>query len=843
MMARRVCTRFFVAGVLSWSVLIAGAPAAFAGNKADVRLVPSVSAVTPGEPFEVALEFAVADGWHIYWKNPGDSGMSPKVDWKLPAGFEAGPLRFPVPKRYVDRAALVTNVHDGKPILLATLSAPADLGSARSVRIAADIMWLVCEKRCLQERKSLAVKLPVAQGADRAKTVNEDVFNRARRALPVPGPKGKFVTLTPYLAGGRLAPSSTFHVNLDVQIKRGFHIQSDTPRLPGLIATDVFLDPTEGVFFDRPGFPKPKVKTVPRVGKIEEFEGKITVRIPAETEDELPGDSRVVGGVFVYQACNDKTGTCFPREGVEWSLTIPMGAAGAVGASQTRAEQPGSEAADQPVGQAEGDVPSGDRGGVSISSPREVPPRPMNPAAHGGPGERAQGAALDEGWLGGFLEWLGAWLQRLGLPGLLFGCFLYGLFLNATPCVLPLLSIKVLGFVQQAHESRRRTLVLALAFGTGVVLLFLLLGFLAAAGKNVLHYPAAVIGLATVVMALALSMLGVYTLQVPSAATKLDATIQREGLLSSFGKGTLAPVLGFACTGPLMAGAFGWATQQPPRTAVFAFLFTGLGMASPYMLLGANPSWLRFLPKPGQWMITFERIMGFLLLAMVIWLMSPLVTQIGAEGLEWTLAFLVAVGMACWVLGKIDFSMSAASRWRYRGGATAIVLVVGVMVYGWIYPLGKAIARQQRLLTASPYSHGDWSDGIPWQRWSPEKVEQAVASGKIAFVDFTSAYCTSCKANKALAIDTPKVRARMQALGVVPFQGDFTLGDPGIFAELQKYGVPGVPLDLIYPAGKPDDPIVLGTVLTVDYLLRKLEQAGGSAKVSALPTAFRAGSP
>src|SRR5262249_49360137 len=112
----------------------------------------------------------------------------------------------------------------------------------------------------------------------------------------------------------------------------------------------------------------------------------------------------------------------------------------------------------------------------------------------------------------------------------------------------------------------------------------------------------------------------------------LEARIQQEGLVASFAKGAFAPVLGLACTGPLLAGAFAWASQQPRETAILAFSFMGLGMASPYMLLGANPGWLSFLPRPGMWMVTFERVMGFLLLAMVVKLIDPLIIQIGVAG-------------------------------------------------------------------------------------------------------------------------------------------------------------------------------------------------------------------
>jgi suppressor for copper-sensitivity B len=427
----------------------------------------------------------------------------------------------------------------------------------------------------------------------------------------------------------------------------------------------------------------------------------------------------------------------------------------------------------------------------------------------------------------GWEERLEAFLRSLGLPGLLIGCFLYGLVINATPCVLPILSIKVLGFVQQAHESRNRTFALGLSFGAGVVIFYVVLGFFAAQGKFLQQNPVGLIALNAIILALSLSMLGVYTLQAPSAATKLEASIQKEGLVSSFGKGALAPVLGFACTGPLLFGIFGWAAQQPPSTAFLAFLVAGLGMASPYVLLGANPGWLSWLPKPGKWMITFERIMGFLLLVMVIYLLDPLVGQIGAGGLQWTLAFLVAVAMGCWVWGKVDFSMPAAVRWRYRGGAIAIIVLAGLLIYGGVYPIGTAVAEQNRLRLAAKDAGGT-TDRIAWKGWSPDKVTEAVKSGKTVFVHVTADYCTNCKTNMAIAIDKQETLEKIKSLGVETFQADFSGGDPVIFQLLKKHDRLGPPLDLVYVPGKPDDPIVLPPLYSKATLLEKLNEAGPS---------------
>ncbi|MFH0980002.1 MAG: protein-disulfide reductase DsbD domain-containing protein [Planctomycetota bacterium] len=768
--------------------------------KTKVSLHPAVMGIAPGATFDVAIQFELQDGWHIYWKNPGDAGTPPRVEWKLPPGFEVGELRFPVPKRHRDPGNLLTNVFEGEPILLQTLTAPKDLKPGDQITLAADLQWLSCKEARVPERESVSVTLPVGGLTTDLDPTHDAILQRGRRALPIAAEASKYVKVAPSVAVQTVKPGQAFEVVLEVAIAKGNHLQSNQPPQAAFIPTHVFLERDPGLDLGKIVYPPPEERIHPQLGKVSEYRGKVQIRIPVQVREDAEGARVRMAGVVTTQACSDKSGTCYPPENIAWGLEVPLDRSG-VAALSPESQVPGSESPQTPAGGIQTEVPA-----------------------------QAE-AELDEASTDD--DQLQRFLARRRLPGLLLGCFLYGLFINATPCVLPLLSIKVLGFVQQAHESRRRTLMLGLAFGAGVVLFFVALGFLAAAGKNLLQYPAVVIGLSAVVLALALSMLGVYTLQVPTAATKLEGSLQQEGVLASFGKGALAPVLGFACTGPLLAGAFGWATQQPPRTAVFAFLVTGLGMASPYMLLGANPNWLSFLPRPGPWMVTFERIMGFLLLAMVIWLLNPLVTQIGAAGLQWTLGFLVVAAMGCWLLGKIDINMSAARRWWYRGGAITLVIGAGLLTYGWIYPLDEARAEQQALRSTAHTSGDEWASGIPWQEWSPEAVEAAVRSGKTAFVDFTAAYCTVCKANKAVAINTPEARQKMKALGVVPFKADFTSGDPRIFEVLQQHGRAGVPLDLIYPAGKPDAPIVLRTNLTKRYLVQKLDEAGPSSNALA----------
>ncbi|NOS99584.1 MAG: hypothetical protein HOP29_03050 [Phycisphaerales bacterium] len=817
---------------------VAAAPAS--ARHVNVRLAPSVSAVAPGQPFDVAVVFTVDEHWHVYWVNAGDAGQAPKIEWRLPDGFSAGALQFPVPKKHVDRAKLVTNIMEGEPVLLTTITPPAQLAAGSSIKLAADLKWLVCAESCIQESQSVELVLPVAADASGVKPANDDLFKSARRFMPVPGPRGKLVTLDAYLAKGKIAPDAKFEVHLDVDIKKGFHIQSDHPTVKGLIATEVFVWPAGEVYWDPLHFPEPKIKDVPAVGKVAQFDGKITVVLPAEADTDVPGEFRVIGGIFVYQGCDDRTGTCLPREAVEWSVTIPVGVAAEdiprtpIGAGDDPKASGGT--ADEKVPSNGTNAPPASPDGFSDRPPNPAPPPKSDaPRADVPTGDRASTDFLGPDFQPAFWEKSAVeqWLEKLGLPGLLLGCFLYGLVLNATPCVLPVLSIKVLGFVRQAHESRRRTFALSLAYGLGVLPLFVVLGFLAAGGKNILQFPVAVIALGAIVTAMALSLLGVFQLNVPTVAANLDAAFQKEGLVTSFGKGLLTPVLGLACVGPFMAGAFAIASQQEKHVALLGFLFAGIGMASPYVLLGANPNWLRFVPRPGNWMVTFERIMGFLLLVMAVYLLNPLVGQIGSAGLQWTFVFFIMIGVGCWILGKINFSMEAVTRWKYRAGAMFVVMLSGAIIYGWIYPLGDAAAFAQSGKSAGPV-HGNWDNDIPWQTWVHEDVTAAVAAGRTVFVDFTADYCTNCKANKKLAINVPAVRKKMQDLGIEVYQGDFSNGDARIFAMLQRCNRSGVPLDLVFRPGDPNRPLVLPPLLSESTVLDALSAAGPSRPTPAL---------
>jgi thiol:disulfide interchange protein len=277
--------------------------------------------------------------------------------------------------------------------------------------------------------------------------------------------------------------------------------------------------------------------------------------------------------------------------------------------------------------------------------------------------------------------------QRSFVLILLFG-FVGGLILNVMPCVLPVISIKVLSFVQQAGEDPRRVFRLGLTFCAGIMVWFWLFAALSATGNIPWQYPEVVIALSSFVFVFALNLFGVFEIMLPGAAVgKLDAFTTREGYVGTFFRGLLATLLGTACTAPFLGFALGYALTQPAWVGFVIFTAAGLGMASPYLLLSARPGWLKYLPKPGMWMITFKQAAGFVLMATALWLLWILASQLDAFGVVWTVAFWGFLALAVWMLGRIRPNWETGRRWTMWSASTLVVLVGFYFCFFFMYDL------------------------------------------------------------------------------------------------------------------------------------------------------------
>lgn len=268
----------------------------------------------------------------------------------------------------------------------------------------------------------------------------------------------------------------------------------------------------------------------------------------------------------------------------------------------------------------------------------------------------------------------------LGLFGVFLFAFLGGIILNVMPCVLPVLSLKLFSLLQQARDEPERVFQLGLVYGAGILVSFVPLAIVMVIGGlawgGLMQRAPFVIGMSAVTLAFGLAMLGVWELRLPGIVENTaGAVTTREGYGGSFLNGFMATALATPCVGPFLGPAIGFLIGLPPVVAALGIMTVGVGLAFPMVLLSAFPGWRRFLPKPGNWMIIFKQIMGFILLATVLWLLRTLRYLVTPSELLAVLTLLLGVAMACWALGRITLSDSAGRRTGIW--ATAVSLIVG----------------------------------------------------------------------------------------------------------------------------------------------------------------------
>ncbi len=432
-----------------------------------------------------------------------------------------------------------------------------------------------------------------------------------------------------------------------------------------------------------------------------------------------------------------------------------------------------------------------------------------------------------------------AWLLGFGYLGALVVALIGGIILNLMPCVLPVISLKILSFVRQADEDRSRILQLGLAYCAGILVFF---GFIATlywrAGTGwgqLFQRPRVILGLAAVVTAFALSLFGVFALFTPKVINRLGQKAEGEGAISAFSTGVLATFLGTACTAPFLSAALGAASKFPAAQGAGIFFTVGVGMALPFFALSARPGWLKYVPKPGPWMTTFEVIMGFLLLGTVVWLLYPLGGQLGDYGLLMAIIFLLAVATAAWIRGKIEFSAPPARKLKLNIAVAAVLILGWTVPFRWISTISELQAdqaeREDLIARGALAKYGrslDWSKGIPWQHYVPDLALQDVRNGYTIFIDYTARWCVNCKTNLKTSIDREETIQVMREQNVIPYEADYTNYAPAITRDLKRFGHDGVPLYLVYKPHDPDNPEILPIILTPQDVIDALKRAGPS---------------
>ncbi|HEV8052359.1 MAG TPA: thioredoxin family protein, partial [Parachlamydiaceae bacterium] len=411
--------------------------------------------------------------------------------------------------------------------------------------------------------------------------------------------------------------------------------------------------------------------------------------------------------------------------------------------------------------------------------------------------------------------------------------FVGGMILNLMPCVLPVISFKVLGFIKLAGQSRKLIFKHGIAFSAGVLLSFWVLAaallILQAYGRSVgwgfqLQEPLFVAVLAALLFMFGLSLFGLFefgTSLMSAAGDAQQKANQRNELLSSFFSGILATAVATPCTGPFLGSAVGYAVTLPPLQAMLIFTSLGLGMSFPYLALAAFPALLRFLPKPGAWMVTFKELMGFLMMASVVWLVWVFSAQTGSFSVSLLLGGFLLFAFACWIFGR--WATPLCKRTTRTIGTLASILFFAMGSYVLFIstsPWAEAMDGNAVTKTATDSSQ-EVAD--TWEAFSPERVAELRAQGIPVFIDFTAKWCLICQTNHVV-LSGEDVTDKFKERGVVKMKADWTKKDEIIASELRKFGRNSVPLYVYYDS-EPESPAqILPQVLTPDSVMESLEK-------------------
>lgn len=678
--------------LLAWVVSAAPAedPATARTPQVTVQLLAGQDAAIPGRTLWLGLHFELAPHWHLYWRNPGDSGEAPRVQWQLPDGWRAGDIHWPVPQR-IRVGPLVNYGYEHAVTLLVPVSVPADRQSGQPLppaEVSAEANWLVCREECIPQSATLHLSVPRVIAASPA---DDDRFAAVRAQWPLD-----------------LAGDATYRAAAD---------------------------------------------------------GDLTLRVP-----------NPVGPAT--------------RIGTAWFATDEWGPLDASAAPVWRVEGD-----DLLLDLAPGDAPLATgaplRGLLVIEPPT-------------GDATPAQGFFIDAMPENPDSAGQQRTTSSLTLAVALGLALLGGVLLNAMPCVLPVLSIKVLGLLQHGDRGGARH---GLAFGAGVLASFValagLLLALRAGGAELgwgfqLQEPLVVGGLLYLMLALALNLSGVYTIGAGLAGFGQGLT-ERNGLGGSFATGVLAVVVASPCTAPFMGSALGFALTRPAGETLLVFTALALGFALPVVVFSLYPRWLRHLPAPGAWMERLRNALAFPLYATAAWLLWVLSQQVDAAVLGGVLSGAVLLAFSLWWYG-------AAAQHRRQAITAGLLGLVSV-----------ALLVSATMRPAPP----DPSTAAHAEAWSVARVAALRAAGQPVLVNFTAAWCITCQVNERVALSRPAVQAALARIGGSHLKADWTRRDPDITAALQRHGRSGVPLYLLYSPGS-DQPRVLPQLLTEGLLLDAL---------------------
>ena len=809
------------AAILALSALLAPAAATAAIDVDDLLPVDEAfvlrAEATAADRIEISWQ--IAEGYYLYRHRMGAE--------PLDAGFRAGDggLQLPAGRRHTDE--FFGEVETYRDSVRGVLP-----GTATAARTELKIRYQGCADIGIcypPQTRTVAIDLPAAPAADttssrRSAGQADTGFAALGQALgagaggtaaglparpgatdALPLPEAQAFAFEAIAGDGntilmRFTPAPGYYLYRD---RSSFSIEAEgieagTPRWPGGVDHQDEYFGNVTVYFDQIDVPLPLVRS--------------------------HGEPREATLTATFQGCQDE-GICYPPMTRSLRVSLPAGTAGAGTAAATAPAAPAADRAGGVDGTSAATAGAGTEAADSATAKDTEAGDGENPAnaADGTGAGNAAGTSGDEAAAPGTTNAVAADNAVRSTPpaarggGLALALLLAlagGVLLNVMPCVLPILSLKVLGLAQ-GGTSRAAARNHALWYTAGVLVAFAVIGLavlgLRAAGQAMgwgfqLQQPGFVAALVLLMAAVGLSLSGVFS--VGGSANLGQGLAARSGPVGDFSTGVLACVVASPCIAPFMGGALAYAFTAPAAVALLVFLALGLGLALPFLLVGFVPALADRLPKPGAWMDTLKQVLAFPMYLTAIWLAWVLGRQRGVDAMALVAAGVAVMALALWWL----------ERARMRGGwprrLPAIVLLAVALSSIWL------VGRLPAPATAAVATDGT---SVPY---SAERLQALRAAGTPVFVNMTADWCVTCKANERSTLAGDAFRDALQRTGTTYMVGDWTNVDPEISAFLERHRAVGVPLYVVYP-GNGGEGEVLPAVLDPGTAVAALERAAG----------------
>ncbi|MCS4236898.1 protein-disulfide reductase DsbD [Stenotrophomonas sp. BIGb0135] len=742
------------------------------------------------EAFGLSAQARDRDRIEISWKiAPGYYLYRHRTTVKADAGFAAEALQMPAGKKHQDD--FFGEVETYRERLTAVLPGKAADGTDT---VTLEIRYQGCADAGVcypPQKRSVKVTLPAGAGSSAAVAAAAPAtgspFNN-----PLAGNSGGGLRLPGTSTAQSLPLPSERAFGFDAIVDDGNTVLLRFSPAPGYYLyrdrTSLKLEGAAGLRADKPLWPAAKSHRDEHFGDVAVYFDQVDVKLPLRRSRPEAVDTTLV---ITFQGCQTD-GICYPPMTRRVKLSLP---AGKVNASADEAAHRNDVIAPLPGKVTRTNVRERDTAGIA-TQPMLIRPNETAPAAIDA--GVAPDASADNA-------------QRTRPPGddaaptTLIGALLLallgGLILNLMPCVLPILSLKVLG-VAQSGESRQRARSHALWYTAGVLVAFAAIGALVlalrAAGQAAgwgfqLQHPWFIAALVYLMFTVGLSLSGVFTLG-GSLGGMGQSLAARSGPVGDFFTGVLACVVASPCVAPFMGLPLAYAFTTDTVPALLVFLALGLGLALPFLLIGFIPSLAKRLPRPGAWMETLKHVLAFPMYGTAIWLLWVLGKQRGVDAMTLVLGGLVVLALALWWFER--------SRWRSHrvGSLLAVLLLLGALLPVWgvtrLAPPAKAAVAAADNVVA----------------YSPQMLDRLRQDNRVVFVNMTADWCVTCKANERAVLGTNAFHDTLRRTNAVYMRGDYTNVDPDITAFLDEHKAVGVPLYVVYGPGAP--PTVLPTVLT-----------------------------